>query len=425
MKEEKTRHSIQIDREKCVGCVLCMIACPMKAIRIRDDKAVIDPLRCVDCGECYRVCPHDAVIPETTSFSDLKQFKYTVALPSPVLYMQFGWEVMPNQVLQGLKRFGFNYVYDVAWMCENVTAAYEVFIRQQSGPKPLISTVCPAVVRLITHLYPELVDHFIPIESPRELAAKRLRFKIAMEKGLRPEEIGVIHITSCAAKMVSVNHPVGMAKSHLDGVVSIKDIFGELLDLVDDVEEDVILQQSSGVGLGWAQSGGEIRGMNLDNALAVSGVSDVIRILDDVEAGRLRNIDYLELLICPDGCIGGPMIVQNRHIAKQRCETLVKMFGEKSRVSKKMIRRLFKEGFYRIEMGIEHQPLPPLNPDPIKAIQMRQEIEDLIPRLGGRECGACGAPDCRTLARDIIVGEARRTDCVFVKPDEEEQDETA
>lgn len=425
MKEEKPRHSVQIDREKCVGCVLCMIACPMKAIRIRNNKAVIDSIRCVDCGECYRVCPHDAVIPQTTSYAYLKKFKYTVALPSPVLYVQFGWEVMPNQVLQALKRFGFNYVYDLAWMCENVSAAYERFLRQKEAPKPLISMVCPAVVRLIMHLYPELVDHFIPIESPRELAAKRLRFKIALENGLKPEEIGIIHITSCAAKMVAVNHPVGVAKSNLDGVISIKDVFGELLDLVDDVEEDVILQQSSGIGLGWAMSGGEIRGLNLDNVLAVSGVSDVIRILDDVEAGRLRNIDYLELLICPDGCIGGPLIVQNRHIAKQRCDTLVKMFGEKSRFSKKMVHRLFNEGFYRVEMGVTHTPLPPLDPDPIVAIQKRQEIEDLIPLLGGRECGACGAPDCRTLARDIVIGEAHMNDCVFVRTDEEGKNGTA
>ncbi|MCK5145180.1 4Fe-4S dicluster domain-containing protein [bacterium] len=419
MTPETKLHSIQIDNEKCIGCVLCMRACPMKAIRIRNDKAVIDPLRCVDCGECYRVCPHDAVIPETTSFSYLKKFKYTVALPSPVLYMQFGWEVMPNQVLQGLKRFGFDYVYDVAWMCENVTAAYEVYMQLHPTLKPKISTVCPAVVRLITHLYPDLLNHFIPIESPRELAAKRLRFKLAIERNLKPEEIGIIHITSCAAKMVSVNHPVGLAKSHLDGVVSIKDIYGDLLDLIEDVEEDVILQKSSGVGLGWAQSGGEIRGMNLENALAVSGVSDVIRILDDAEAGRLRNIDYLELLICPDGCIGGPMVVQNRHIAKQRCETLVKMFGEKSRVSRKMIRRLFNEGFYKMEEGIEQTPLPPLDPDPIKAIQKSQKIEELLSQLCGKECGACGSPDCRTLARDIVVGEARLTDCVFI---EEEKD---
>lgn len=412
---KKPLHSIQIDRDKCVGCVLCMKACPMKAIRIRDEKAVIDSVRCVDCGECYRVCPHDAVVPQTTSFSDLKRFKYTIALPSPVLYVQFGWDVMPNQVILALKRIGFDQVYDLAWMCENVSAAYEEYVRLNPTPKPKISTVCPALVRMVIHLYPELVDHFIPVEAPRELAAKRARQRAAEETGIDPADIGVIHITSCAAKMVSINHPVGLAKSHLNGVLSINDIYALLLKVIDDVEEDIILQQSSGVGLGWAISGGETRGMNIESSLAVSGVADVIRILDDVEAGRLRNIDYLELLICPDGCIGGPLIVQNRHVAKKRTENLVKMFGEKSRLSHKMVQHLYKEGFFRLEKVIECAPLPPLDPNPVEAMKKRQAIEEIVPILGGKECGACGAPDCRSLARDIVMGQARIDDCVFVR----------
>ena len=102
------RHSIRIDEAKCFGCVICMKACPTRAIRLRNGKAVIMSERCVDCGECYRVCTHQAVIPLTTSFSDLKRFDYTVAVPSPSIYTQFGWEVMPNQILLALKKIGFD-----------------------------------------------------------------------------------------------------------------------------------------------------------------------------------------------------------------------------------------------------------------------------------------------------------------------------
>ena len=76
-------HSIRIDETKCVGCVLCMKACPTKAIRVREGIAYIKGDRCVDCGECFRVCPHHAVVPQTTSISDLRRFKYKVAVPSP------------------------------------------------------------------------------------------------------------------------------------------------------------------------------------------------------------------------------------------------------------------------------------------------------------------------------------------------------
>ncbi len=96
-------HSIRIDEQKCVGCVLCMKACPTQAIRLQGGKAIIKSERCVDCGECYRVCPHEAVVPLTTPFPELAKFRVTVAIPSPVLYTQFGWEVMPNQILLALK----------------------------------------------------------------------------------------------------------------------------------------------------------------------------------------------------------------------------------------------------------------------------------------------------------------------------------
>ena len=182
-------HSIQIDKDRCVGCVLCMKACPTKAIRLRNDKAVIIGQLCVDCGECFRVCPHNAVTPLTTSFSDLKRFKISVAIPSPSLYTQFGWEVMPNQILLALKKIGFDHVYDGAWMCEMVNAGIEEYLRQNPQPKPKISTVCPSVIRLVALLYPDLVEHIIPIDAPRELAGKLLRYRLAKERHVAPEDI--------------------------------------------------------------------------------------------------------------------------------------------------------------------------------------------------------------------------------------------
>lgn len=411
-------HSIKIDDEKCVGCVLCMKACPTKAIRVRNGKAYIMGERCVDCGECFRVCPHEAVVPLTTSFSDLARFKYTVAIASPSLYTQFGWEVMPNQILLGLRKIGFDHVYDEAWMCEMVNAAIDEYIREHPMPRPKLSIACPAVVRLIAFLYPDLVEHIIPIETPMELAARMLRQKLSQELRLSPDEIGIIHITPCPARMISISRPIGLEKSYLDGAIAIRDIYGRLLSVIQDVHEDVIIHQSSGVGLGWAVSGGEVNGISMENCASVSGVADVIQILDDVEAGKLRDIEYLECLICPAGCVGGPQNVEKRHLAKKRAGNLVKMFGEKSRVSRKMIHRLCQENFFALEKGLEPRPFPPLDKDPSRAIEKRRMMEEIVPRLGGRECGACGAPDCKTLARDIALGEARLEDCIFLRGEE-------
>ncbi|MFQ6092915.1 MAG: [Fe-Fe] hydrogenase large subunit C-terminal domain-containing protein [bacterium] len=412
------QHSIKIEQSTCVGCVACMKACPTKAIRVRDEKAVIIGERCIDCGECFRVCPHGAVTPLTTSASDLKRFKMTIALPSPVLYSQFGRHAMPNEILLALKRIGFDYVFDEAWLCEMVSAAIEEYLESQPGPRPLISSTCPAVVRLIAMKYPNLCRQIIPIDAPREVAAKTHRARKVKERGLSPEEIGVIHITPCPAKMISINRPLGTDRSHLDGAISIRDIYGPLLSALKDLDEDVILQQSSGVGIGWAMTGGEVNGLKMDNCLAVAGVQDVIKILDEVEAGKLKTVDYLECLICPDGCVGGPLTVENRHLAKNKVATLVKMFGEKTRVSREMVRRQYKGRFFSLPKEIAAAPFPPLDRNPARAIEKVREREEVVHKLPGKDCGACGAPDCKTLAEDVVLGHASITDCVFVSLEE-------
>jgi len=416
---DKSNHSIQINKEKCVGCVLCMKACPTKAIRIYSGKAEIDDELCVDCGECYRVCPYDAVTPLTTSYGDIKRFKFKVAVPSPVLYTQFGREVMPNQILLALKKIGFDYVFDAAWTCEIINAAIEKYLRENPTPRPIISTVCPATVRLILHLYPNLVDNIIPINLPREIAAKSIRNKISKEYNIKKDEIGIIHISPCAAKMVSITNPIGLTDSELDGAMSIKEIYSKLFRALKTVDEEDILQLSSGVGLGWAVSGGEVNGINLDNCLAVSGVRDVMNILDEVEAGKLKEVEYLECLVCPNGCVGGPLTVENRHFAKKKAENLVEMYGKKSRVTSKMINHKYEEGFFFLNEKVKARPFPPLDDNPEKAIKKYRELEKIVKELGGKECGACGAPDCRTLARDIVQNKAKISDCVFKKNNKE------
>lgn len=49
--------------ETCIGCGTCLVFCPMRAISLADDVAVIDRQLCVECGVCFRAaeCPVDAL----------------------------------------------------------------------------------------------------------------------------------------------------------------------------------------------------------------------------------------------------------------------------------------------------------------------------------------------------------------------------
>lgn len=41
------------------------------------------------------------------------------------------------------------------------------------------------------------------------------------------------------------------------------------------------------------------------------------------------------------------------------------------------------------------------------------QVERLLKKLPGLDCGSCGAPTCKALAEDIVRGEAVESDCVY------------
>lgn len=409
-------HSFRIDEDKCVGCVACMRACPTRAIRVRGGKAHAIGERCIDCGECMRACPKRAIVPLTTSLSDLERFKYTVALPSPVLYGQFRKGVLPTQVLGALKGFGFDEAYDKAWACEMTAVAVREYLRQHPRRGPVISSVCPAVTRLVQLQFPSLADLIVPIEPPREIAAKLIKTEIKERLGLREDEIGVIHITPCSAKMILINNPITKEKSYLDGAVPITEVYGGVRKLINGEAEGEPFR-ACGVGIGLAVIGGESAALGMEDCLAVSGVQETIRVLEEVESGRLDNIRYLECQICPDGCIGGPLTVQSRWLAKNSIYHLTQVYGMESKVDEAEVIRLYDQHRFEMEKRIVPSPIPPLDTVPSVAIGKVHEREKVANLLPGKHCGACGAPDCWAFADDVVRGEGRMEDCVFWSPD--------
>jgi hypothetical protein len=223
--------------------------------------------------------------------------------------------------------------------------------------------------------------------------------------------------------MVSINSPATLNKSYLDGAISIRDIFPQILGALRKSEEDSLMRhlfpetQFSGIGMGWSLSGGETRGLKNHRAVAVSGVVDTMRVLDQVEGGLLQDIDLLECTVCPDGCVGGPLEVENRFLAKSRILQLVAAAGERAVVDPKDVSRLYHKNF----LSFDHPATPveprPLDSDPAKAIRKAKRRDKVFADLPRKDCGVCGAPDCRTLADDIVRGLARLEDCPFVRTD--------
>ncbi|NLM75850.1 MAG: 4Fe-4S dicluster domain-containing protein [Clostridiaceae bacterium] len=404
-------HSVTLDKDRCKGCTNCIKHCPTEAIRVRGGKAVIIAERCIDCGECLRVCPYHAKKAVTDKFESIHDYKFKIALPAPSLYGQFGPKYTRPQIVNALRKIGFDYVFEVARAAEIVTNATLEYMNNDKVKRPVISSACPAVVRLIQVSFPSLIENLLKIESPMEVAATLSRQEVNKKYGIPAEDIGVFFISPCAAKVTSVKAPYEDKVSKVDRVLSFKDIYIPLLEVMKkDNDKQEPFSLSSAIGVAWAGTGGESEALNKGRRIAVHGIKNVNDILEQAAQDKLDDIDFIEALACPEGCLGGPLAVENPFIAK------VNLKNEIENIRKSRAHSVHKiDNVERLvwKSTVEYRPIMKLDDDMMKALEKMQKIDELTEGLPGLDCGACGAPSCRALAEDIVLGSAKETDCIF------------
>ncbi len=412
-------HSIRVDADRCGGLMKCMRICPTQAIRVRGGTAVILDDKCVDCGECIQACPNGAILPLTNPIGDLTRFRRTVAIPSPALYAQFGRDIYPDRILSGLRKLSFDDVHDLAQTCGEVSFAIQEFLRDHRGPKPLISNTCPVIIRLLQVRFPNLIGQILPIDAPRELAAREIKRKLSAQYGLPDRDIGAFYLTPCPVKMVSIMQPAEKGRSSLDGAIAISDLYRPLLSAMEPPSPDEArksLENICVLGIGWAIVGGISRTLRLKNSLSVSGLPEVVRVFDDIERGKLADIDFIEAFACPQGCVGGSLNVENTYSSYNKILKLIETLEyEKIKACPdiRKVRRKYEENFFRLEGRIEPRPPRPLHADLNEAIKKRKEKEDIHRSLPKIDCGACGSPTCLAFAEDVVRGERCLDACPF------------
>lgn len=410
----KDYHSIELIENKCIGCTDCIKRCPTEAIRVRSGKAVIVHERCIDCGMCIKICKSHAKKAATEPLSAIKNFKYKVAIPAPTLYGQFDKLFNLNIILTGLKELGFDEVFEVAYAADLVTEATIEFIKSKKLKKPVISSACPAIVKLITLKFPELIENLLPLNSPMEMIAVMAKDYL-VEKGIDRSDIGVFFISPCAAKHTHCKSPFGIESSDVDGVISIADIYIRLRSIIHsmDLKDTQILSHSTFKGINWAVTGGESRGIGLD-AIAVDGVDNVIQILDEIENGHLEQIDFIEGLACTGGCVGGPLNVANSFVAKNSLHKLETFMRRDGALKTRNIKFKPETANFHFTRPIKAVGALKLDDDMIAALAKLERMNELLKELPGIDCGACGAPTCEALAGDIVRGNSNIEDCVFM-----------
>ncbi|MFO7985197.1 MAG: [Fe-Fe] hydrogenase large subunit C-terminal domain-containing protein [Desulfatiglandaceae bacterium] len=414
---KKTRApQIKIDEEKCNGCIICMKVCPTKAIRIRKGVAQIKGI-CINCCECIRSCPRNAISPTGFQDENLSRSDQLVVSPSTVIYSQFGPDYLPNDILLALRKMGFGYVHDQSYTSELFNFAIELYIkehrRKKDVPFPLISPACPVVVNLIAYRFPSLLKHVPPLATPREIVTREAKKRFPEKYGYKPEEVRVLNITPCPAMTEFIKDSVYQKYAHMDKAVGINRIYEEIHKNLYEIEDDQVLHHSSGIGVSWGMSGGEIAGLNR-NCLAVSGLDETILYLEKIEMGLLGDLDYIECRTCREGCIGGPFTVADKYRAKHLLQKFGKMFGTEKRIKKKYVIDQYKKGWFFTEKDRTLYISDDSQRSISENIERLNKVKRIVEALPRKECGMCGCPDCETFAEDVLDGKYDLGDCIFL-----------
>jgi iron only hydrogenase large subunit-like protein len=410
-------HALFVDNDLCIGCTHCITACPTQAIRVRKGKANILANRCVDCGECYKACPVSAIGVEQDDLEMIFRYKVRVILIPSVLIGQFPRKIMASGIYSALKEIGFTHIYEVENTVDMVLEAGKQFMHDNKL-RPLISSYCPAIVRLIQVKYPSLVGNIMKVNPPIDMSAMYYREKLK-SGGIPENEIGLFYATPCAAKIAAVKSPVGEVESAVTGVININFLYNRILKYLQrkytETEPPHTDDLLSSKGILWSLTRGELANSN-GRALAIDGINNVIEFLENFENEKFDNIDFLELRACDESCAGGILISGNRFLTVERLKNRAAEYrsreDDKTRKPLAGFLNLNEHGFLG---NIEPRPIGKLDEDISAALKKMERKRRLMCFLPGFDCAACGAPDCQTLAEDIVQGEGQISQCVFMQ----------
>lgn len=418
-------HALQINENQCRGCSHCMKICPTEAIRVRGGIAHISESRCIDCGKCFKICPNKAIFIKQDDFESIFNYNCRVALIPAVFLGQFPNEISVSRIYAILKEIGFSHVFETEISTPLYTFTKNKYIHEHQENTPLISTFCPAIVRLIQVKFPGLVDNLIPIKAPLDITAMFVRNKFRNEGKYKDDEVGIFYITPCAAKIAAVKSPVGEDKSNIDGVINMDALYNKVWKKIkeqgnDYQEKKLPIAQLSSDSILTSLTNGERRLCCAKHSFAIDEIDNVVEFLEKVENEEIEGVDFLELRACDQSCPGGNLTCNNRFLTCEKMFARAHYVAEKERNGERTREHeLTKEKEYLYNNmlldKIEPRPMLSLDEDISVALEKMNKINELKLKLPQIDCGLCGAPNCDALAEDVVCHHADISDCIFIQ----------
>lgn len=321
-----------------------------------------EKIDCIYCGQCTVHCPvasaqEQSSVAAVEEILKNKQGRTLVAILAPSARVSVGEDFSQSygqdsslKVIGALKRLGFDQVLDVGFAADTtaLTEAEELLERlsSSSGRRPLITSCCPAWVKYVEFYRPDLIANLTTSRSPQIQLGGIIKTYWARKKKIDPAKIVVVSIMPCTAKKFEITRPelkIGRLYP-VDQVLTVRELsylikknnidFKSLPKL----NSDSLIKRASGGGLIFGASGGvmesalrtasrilnpgqsrtprpefkKVRGsagvrtacFNLSGrklkVAVVNGIGHIAEVLENIE-----SYDYLEVMACPGGCLGG------------------------------------------------------------------------------------------------------------------------
>ena len=290
---------LTLKKSNCKNCYKCIRHCPVKAIRFSGNQAHIIKEDCILCGQCFVVCPQNAkqIVNETEKVKLFLQDTDPVIVslaPSFVAnYDGVGIEVMR----EALKKLGFTDVEETAIGATIVKNEYERMLAEEERDI-IISSCCASVNLLVQKHFPFALQYLADVMSPMQAHCLDIKKRYPNAK--------TVFIGPCVSKKSEAKIYEGIT----DAVLTFEELTSWLM------EENITLRQEmdsteESRARFFPTTGGVLKTMTQDapgyTYVAIDGVENCMRVLRDIENGKLHKC-FIEMSACVGSCIGGPVM---------------------------------------------------------------------------------------------------------------------
>ena len=400
---------IDFKATKCKHCYKCVRYCEVKAIQVKDERAVIMPDKCILCGHCLKICPQSA----KTLKSDLDLVKGFIARGDRVVvsiapaYMGLLKYKTIGQVRSALIRLGFEDVRETSEGAAFVTAEYARLLEEHTMEN-IITTCCPSVNDLVEIYYPELVPYLAPVVSPMIAHGKLLKEELG-------RDVRVVFLGPCIAKKkesLDVRH-----QGFIDAVLNFNDI-NRWLDeeniVIEDCEDMPFTRFDPKVNRLYPVTNGVVSSVLATEPekdgyrkFYVHGVSNCIDLCKSMARGEIKGC-FIEMNMCSGGCIKGPT-VNDESISRFKVKLDMEEAIAREPASGKDMEPVWEKVSFR-KRFVDRSPK-----DPMPTEEQIREILRMTNKTRPEDelnCGACGYPTCRDKAIAVFQHKAEVSMCI-------------